>query len=99
MLTQLFTLPLPTRREIHPNLPTFPSNDPSSNKPVDFRRMLLNKCQQEFEDGTAAMQKVKAREEHDKEEAEKKLHEKEKKDETTPAQGDNAQVCAHLCTG
>ncbi len=48
-------------REIHPRMPQFPPAEPNG-KPVDFRRMLLNKCQQEFEEGTRAMAKVKARE-------------------------------------
>ncbi|GIL90582.1 hypothetical protein Vretifemale_18213 [Volvox reticuliferus] len=65
-------------KEIHPSLPQFPSNDPNNQKPVDFRRLLLNKCQQEFEDGVAAMKKVKEREEHNKEEAEKEKQGKEK---------------------
>lgn len=52
----------------HPKAPKFPS--PESNKPIDFRRLLLNKCQEEFEKGTLAMQAVKDREaaDHKKEE-------------------------------
>ncbi len=82
------------RREIHPSLPTFQSNDPSSTKPVDFRRLLLNKCQQEFEDGVAAMKKVKEREEHDKEEAEKQGKEKAT---GAPAAADNGKVRTAAC--
>ncbi|KXZ43201.1 hypothetical protein GPECTOR_98g785 [Gonium pectorale] len=52
-------------KEIHPLLPTFPStmtvDDPATGaqrtlqKNVDFRRLLLNKCQWEFADGNVAM--------------------------------------------
>ncbi|EFJ49949.1 hypothetical protein VOLCADRAFT_80411, partial [Volvox carteri f. nagariensis] len=76
-------------KEIHPSLPQFPSNDPNNQKPVDFRRLLLNKCQQEFEDGVAAMKKVKEREEHNKEEAEK---EKQGKQKAAKAAADNGKL-------
>ncbi|GIL68831.1 hypothetical protein Vafri_22062 [Volvox africanus] len=76
-------------KEIHPSLPQFPSNDPNNQKPVDFRRLLLNKCQQEFEDGVAAMKKVKEREEHNKEEAEK---EKQGKEKAASASADNGKL-------
>eukprot|EP00798_Chlamydomonas_sp_ICE-L_P001220 gene1220-32561_t len=41
-------------RTIHPLLPSFPSAQ-AGGRPIDFRRLLLNKCQVEFENGTAAM--------------------------------------------
>ena len=43
-------------------LPTF-DNPETPNKRVDLRRLLLNKCQVEFEKGIEADSKVKAREE------------------------------------
>lgn len=45
-------------------LPTF-DNPETPNKRVDLRRLLLNKCQIEFEKGIEADSKVKAREEQE----------------------------------
>lgn len=47
-----------------PLLPTFDNPD-TPNKRVDLRRLLLNKCQSEFEKGIEADSKVKAREEQE----------------------------------
>ena len=45
-------------------LPTF-DNPETPSKRVDLRRLLLNKCQVEFEKGIEADSKVKAREEQE----------------------------------
>lgn len=34
----------------HPKTPKF--ENPEGGKPIDFRRLLLNKCQEEFEKGS-----------------------------------------------
>ena len=47
-----------------PLLPTFENPD-SATKRIDLRRLLLNKCQVEFEKGIEADSKVKAREEQE----------------------------------
>lgn len=75
-------------REIHPSLPQFKNPDGPNAKPVDFRRLLLNKCQQEFESGAEAMKAVQEREKHDKEEKEKEKAEKEKAVEPKPEVGE-----------
>ncbi len=75
------------RREIHPSLPQFDNPDGPSAKKVDFRRLLLNKCQQEFESGAEAMKAVQEREKHDKEEKAKEKAEKEQAAEPKPEVG------------
>jgi hypothetical protein len=45
-------------------IPTF-ENPNKEQKPLDFRRLLLSKCQSEFEKGIEADTRVKAREEQE----------------------------------
>ena len=63
-------------------LPTF-DNPETPNKRVDLRRLLLNKCQVEFEKGIEADSKVKAREEQETNGA--------------PAVREGSSGCAKLC--
>ena len=51
-------------RDIHGHMPSFPNPEPGG-KAIDFRRLLLNKCQAEFESGSEALKAIKAREEAD----------------------------------
>lgn len=55
---------------IHPRLPSFEDPSLPNGKRMDFRRLLLNKCQEEFEKGTAAMRAVEAREAKERDEKE-----------------------------
>lgn len=51
-------------KDIHSSVPSFPNPEPGG-KAIDFRRLLLNKCQAEFESGSEALKAIKAREEAD----------------------------------
>jgi translation initiation factor 4G len=50
-------------------LPRFP--DPNGDREVSFKRVLLNKCQEEFESGEAAMKAVAEQDERNKAESDK----------------------------
>lgn len=60
--------------DLNASLPTF--KDESSEEggqEITFRRVLLNKCQEEFEEGDAAMKAVEAREKAEQEKADAKV--------------------------
>ncbi|CAL8464440.1 g3975 [Coccomyxa elongata] len=68
--------------DLNQSLPTF--KDESSEdggQEITFRRVLLNKCQEEFEEGDAAMKAVEAREKADQERADAKAAGKEDEEE------------------
>lgn len=50
---------------VNPSMPKFP--DPESEREINFKRVLLNKCQEEFERGDAAMKAIAEKEKADKE--------------------------------
>ena len=56
--------------DLNQALPEFdPEPDAEDQKRITFRRVLLNKCQEEFEEGAAAILAVKAREKADADKA------------------------------
>ena len=60
--------------DLNQSLPTF--KDESSEEggqEITFRRVLLNKCQEEFEEGDAAMKAVEAREKAEQERVDAKV--------------------------
>lgn len=60
--------------DLNQSLPTFKDESNEENaQEITFRRVLLNKCQEEFEEGDAAMKAVEAREKAEQERADAKV--------------------------
>lgn len=56
--------------DLNKELPTFKDEaGEEGGSDITFRRLLLNKCQEEFEEGDAAMKAVEAREKKEKDAA------------------------------
>jgi translation initiation factor 4G len=57
--------------DLNHSLPTFTGEDEEGGtQEITFRRLLLNKCQEEFEEGDVAMKAVEAREKAEQQKAE-----------------------------
>lgn len=75
---------------IEDKLPKFPG--PKSNREITFRRVLLNKCQEEFESGAAAMMAVAKQVEKDEADNKKKEGETEEKEDAKKEEKEEGEI-------